>query len=272
MFNEFTKYSFVFFAGLLPICAMENELGLTEKELHEAFQAAFNFEYYNQGKTLPVDFSDQKASDEALARQLQELLNLENYEFVHQPNPATAATQDNFSCKPGITDMVYFNSDLEKHRQLLRPIWRHLESTPQHSDVHVLDGHVNTNFAAVLNVGMSLGVDNPDLTVEQMKQYLISNSGFYTNYDGTAVSPAELTGYINSALDTAGTDGSVREMYSRVISSIQRLEAEGVNTDGQLQLLLDALAENYLTRGGCFAGVKNRVYVRYVDILGNLVL
>lgn len=169
---------------------------------------------------------------------------------------------------------VHNHAHIVAHRATLAPIVAHLTGVAQNADVHTLDGHVTANLAALHAMGDDFGVDNPNLTVADMRGYLVSflgeHPGFYTGYVGQAVTHEALIGYIDAALARASEQAPTLRMYSRVISLIQRLDAEGIDNRTYLQHMFDAIAENYLTHGGCFEGVRNRIYVRYVSIMNTL--
>lgn len=178
-----------------------------------------------------------------------------------------------FSSSPTVYKILT-NQNIQKHRVALAPSVELIQKTQQESNVHGLDAHVAANIGVLNAIGADLGVDNATLTVANMKSYLeayiAKNSGFYKGYGSTAVSPAQLSGYIDAALATASQDAITLQTYSRVVSLLQVLEKENVDTITYLQDLLDAICENYLTQGGCFVGVRNRGFVRYVAMLHSL--
>lgn len=173
-----------------------------------------------------------------------------------------------------IVQILQFNANITTHRGTIAPLVTFLGSIPQGADVHVLDGTVPGNMAALHAIGDDFAVDNSKLTVAIMREYLLPRTTGYAGYDGTAVTPAQLETDITNALNTASTNPSTLTMYSRVVSLIQTLENElGQENESvrfYLNALFDAIAENRITRGGCFAGVRNRAYVRYVYMLSEL--
>ena len=170
--------------------------------------------------------------------------------------------------------ILQFNANITTHRGTIAPLVAFLGSIPQGADVHVLDGTVPGNMAALHAIGDDFAVDNSALTVANMREYLLPRTTGYAGYDGTAVTPSQLETDITNALNTASTNPSTLTMYSRVVSLIQTLENElGQENESvrfYLDALFDAIAENRITRGGCFAGVRNRAYVRYVYMLSEL--
>ncbi len=160
------------------------------------------------------------------------------------------------------------------HRKTLTPIVDFLKGISQGANVHDLDGHVAANMANLHLISDDFDIDNSKLTVAEIKGYLEGfleqNPNFYKGYEGTAVTHPQLLGYIDAALATASADASTLQMYSRLTSLIQLMEKEGMDTRTYMQHLFDAVSENYLTQGGCFAGVRNRAYVRYVSMLHSL--
>ncbi len=170
--------------------------------------------------------------------------------------------------------ILQFNANITTHRGTIAPLVAFLGSIPQGADVHVLDGTVPGNMAALHAIGDDFAVDNSALTVANMREYLLPRTTGYAGYDGTAVTPSQLETDITNALNTASTNPSTLTMYSRVVSLIQTLENElGQENESvrfYLNALFDAIAENRITRGGCFAGVRNRAYVRYVYMLSEL--
>ncbi len=165
---------------------------------------------------------------------------------------------------------VLLHKDVATHRATLAPIVKVLSGISQGSNVHVLDAHVVANIGKLHAMGEAFGVDNPALTAPEMRAYLLAHSDFYKGYERQAVTKAQLTQHIDAALKTASLDGSVLRMYSRIVSLIQRLDREGMDSRTYLQLLFDAISENYLTQGGCPQGVRNRAYIRYVSLLNTL--
>jgi hypothetical protein len=160
------------------------------------------------------------------------------------------------------------------HRKTLAPIVEMLKKVQQGADVHDLDAHVAANMATLHAIGEDFAADNSKLTAAEIKGYLEGflkqNPDFYKGYEATAVTHPQLLGYIDAALATASADASTIQMYSRVTSLIQLMEKEGMDTRTYMQHFFDAVSENYLTQGGCFQGVRNRIYVRYVSMLYSL--
>ena len=169
---------------------------------------------------------------------------------------------------------VQTHAKVADHRKTFVPIVELLKVFPQGADVHGLDVHVAANLGVLNAIGDDLGVDNAALTAANMKDYfatfLKENPDFYKGYEGTAVNHAQLLGYIDAALATASAQVSTLQMYSRIVSLIQLLDKDGIDTRTYLQHLFDAFSENYLTQGGCFEGVRNRAYIRYVAMLHSL--
>ena len=173
-----------------------------------------------------------------------------------------------------IVQTLLFNTNITTHRETIAPLVAFLGSIPQGADVHALDGTVPGNMETLHAIGDDFAIDNSALTVANMRDYLLPRTSGYAGYDGTAVTAAELATDITNALSTASADSSTLRMYSRVVSLIQNLEGElGQENESvrfYLNALFDAIAENRITRGGCFAGVRNRAYVRYVYMLSEL--
>ena len=173
-----------------------------------------------------------------------------------------------------IVQILLFNTNITTHRRTIAPLVTFLGSIPQGADVHVLDGEVPGNMAALHAIGDDFAIDNSALTVANMRDYLLPRTTGYAGYDGTAVTATQLVTDITNALSTASGDASTLGMYSRVVSLIQNLEDElGQENESvrfYLNAIFDAIAENRITRGGCFAGVRNRAYVRYVYMLHEL--
>ena len=173
-----------------------------------------------------------------------------------------------------IVQTLLFNTNITTHRATVEHLVTFLGGIPQGADVHVLDGVVPGNMAALHDIGDDFAIDNSALTVANMRDYLQSRTTGYSGYDSTPVTAAELATDITNALSTASKDSSTLRMYSRVVSLIQNLEGElGQENESvrcYLKALFDAIAENRITKGGCFAGVRNRAYVRYVYMLREL--
>lgn len=202
--------------------------------------------------------------DEATAALIAEML-----EEKPTPSLAVAAPAANRFHGDPIFHIVRTHKDVAIHRATLGSIVVLLERISQGDDVHVLDGHVVANLERLHTIGDAFGVDTPTLTAAEMRTYLLSCCDSYKEYEGHAVTKMQLNGYIGAVLTTASEQTSTLRMYSRVVSLIQHL---GTRDQAMyLKRLLDAISENYLTQGGCFQGVRNRIYIRYVDMMNNLI-
>ena len=89
-----------------------------------------------------------------------------------------------------IVQILQFNANITTHRGTIAPLVTFLGSIPQGADVHVLDGTVPGNMAALHAIGDDFAVDNSALTVANMRDYLLPRTTGYAGYDGTAVTPA----------------------------------------------------------------------------------
>lgn len=165
--------------------------------------------------------------------------------------------------------IVRTHKNIVTYRAMLKPIVTFLEGVAQGVDVHTLDDHVVGNIGKLHAIGDAFKVDNPALTIPEMHAYLLAHSNSYKGYEGQSVAKMQLAGYIDAALTRASEQASTLSMYSRVVSLLQRLGSKDQTM--YLKRLFDAISENYLTQGGCFQGVRNRIYVRYVDMMNNLI-
>lgn len=164
------------------------------------------------------------------------------------------------------------HKDVAAHRATLAPLVTYISTIPQGADVHIMDAHVTANIAKLPIIGDAFGIDTPNLSIADIQTYLNQFTTFYTGYEGQAVSSPEIQGYIAAALSTASGDKTTIGIYSRIVSIFKHLENEIDAEDfhAHLKHLFDAIAENYKTRGGCFQGVRNRAYIRYISTLNIL--
>jgi hypothetical protein len=171
-----------------------------------------------------------------------------------------------------IFDQVQRCPDIATHRATLEPLITFLKGIRQDSNVHSIDTHVAANIAKLPVIGNAFGVDNPNLGIAAIQAYLNPFTTTYAGYEGRAVSSTQLQGYIATTLNTAAQDPITLGLYSRITSILQRLQNEIAEEEfnAHTKHLFDAIAENHLTQGGCFQGVRNRAYIRYISILNIL--
>ena len=163
------------------------------------------------------------------------------------------------------------HKDIAKYSSVLTSITTEFTKNAQESNVHALDAPVAKNIMTLDAIGNELGLGNPSLTIEQMKNYLLKNSNFYNFYEKKKISITQFKDFINRALTTASSDKITLGMYSRVISILDRLGNEHVENITDLQNLFDGFCENYITNGGCLQGVRNRICLRYAALLNSII-
>jgi hypothetical protein len=148
----------------------------------------------------------------------------------------------------------------------------HIAKVPQNANVHVLDPYVSQHLASLKQTGISLTFGTPDYPKEEilkaLSAYLDANPGFYDGYEKEKITHEQLKGYIAVALSTASRDKNVLELYSLSVSCLNIL-SDKEDISGYMKQLFDAFAENYKTQGGCFQGVRNRIFLCYNVFLIN---
>lgn len=265
--------SFLLVFFVLPLnCAAD---GLTEAELEKALaytNAGMTFEDALQ--TVQLDQVENTRARE-IRRPAQDMDKATRalIEQIQLTDQRDAAVFRSTHYIPGsIFEQIQNHRDVATHRETLAPLVSFLQNIKQDSNVHVIDGHVAANIAKLPIIGNAFGVDNPNLSIVAIQTYLNQFMVTYTGYEGQAVSNAQLQGYITNALNTASRDQTTLGLYSRITSILQRLENEIREEDfhAHIKHLFDAIAENYITRGGCFEGVRNRAYIRYISTLNIL--
>lgn len=262
--------SFLLLLTVLPLnCAA---IGLTEAELENVFaytRAGMTFE-----NALQIVLSEQT---ENMRAQLASTAISGQEEIDPETAALIARLEENHPpiqayIPDSIFDQVQRCPNIATHRATLEPLITFLRGIRQDSNVHSIDTHVAANIAKLPVIGNAFGVDNPNLGIAAIQAYLNPFTTTYAGYEGRAVSSAQLQGYITATLNTAAQDPITLGLYSRITSIFQRLENEVTNENFSTHIkhLFDAIAENYLTQGGCFQGVRNRAYIRYISILNIL--
>lgn len=266
-----TSLSFLLLLTVLPLnCAA---IGLTEAELENLFA------YTSTGMTfenaLQIVLSEQtenmRAQPASTAISAQEEIDPETAALIARLEaenhpPIQAYIPDS------IFDQVQRCPDIAAHRATLEALITFLKGIRQDSNVHSIDAHVAANIAKLPVIGNAFGVDNPNLGIAAIQAYLNPFTTTYAGYEGRAVSSTQLQGYIATTLNTAAQDPITLGLYSRITSILQRLQNEiaAEEFNAHTKHLFDAIAENFLTQGGCFQGVRNRAYIRYISILNIL--
>ncbi|MBP9752334.1 MAG: hypothetical protein KBD31_00775 [Proteobacteria bacterium] len=156
--------------------------------------------------------------------------------------------------------------NLESSKSTVRNHLVECSKVQQHSNVHILDGYVSQHIVDLKNLGIGFGFGKADLNKEDIEKilydFLDQNPTFYEAYEADKITTNQLKEYIKTALHTANLDKNVLELYSLTTSGLLLFKEKG-DYLCYMQQLLDAFVENYRTRGGCFQGVRNRIFVRY---------
>ncbi len=197
---------------------------------------------------------------------LQPAISISTYHGHH--NPTSTSSKPKISTRSRIQS----SGNIAYCRERLAPFCTLMTTIAQNANVHVLDTFVSANIQTLHDIGSAIAVDNQNLTDSEIKAYLASKSSSYKKYDNVLVTQEQLTADINTVLGTAARNPLVLGMYSRVVSLIQLLDNDRdiARHTLYLNLLFDAIVENRITGGGCAEGVRNRIFVRYVDMMNTL--
>jgi hypothetical protein len=123
---------------------------------------------------------------------------------------------------------------------------------PLDSDVHVLDGFVESNFGPFMGAAHTLASGlglNETMSAETIKGIL------YSCIDNDADSHEHIT----RVIDRANENADVLSIYSQVVSMIIKNDYR----HDLLGILKDSISENITTGGGCLQGVRNRIFIVY---------
>lgn len=166
---------------------------------------------------------------------------------------------------------VFSLQAMEETKEIARQYMREVSKIQMNTDVHVLDNFVVQEISNLVSRGEQIQFGQKSLSIESMQSilysYLDQHPGFYTEYEKNTVSHEELKSYISTALSTANRDQTVLQLYSLGVSALDLLEKSKVDTEFERKLIYDVFAENYKTNGGCFQGVRNRMFVYYSMLL-----
>lgn len=153
----------------------------------------------------------------------------------------------------------------------IKEYMRHVAKIPMNHDVHILDSFVEARLKQVVAFGSASGLGNSTLSESQMTDilfcYLDKNPNFYTHYENHPVTQEDVKKYIDIALQTAKRDENVFKLYSLAISLLADYRKNHPDATTELQMMYDSFTENYKTNGGCFQGVRNRMFVLYLQYI-----
>ncbi len=161
----------------------------------------------------------------------------------------------------------------ERQAEQIRTV-RDIVNTLQHindgGDVHQIDAYTAAHLPAVLqiltdNLGIAISGDATQLTTTLQKWAPVHFEYHKPNNTIAILGQARLVNYIQNALNTAAENRDVIAAYDLAVQAITGME--GDTQTRHRHELLNAIAENYETQGGCFQGVRNRIFIRIVDIL-----
>lgn len=124
-------------------------------------------------------------------------------------------------------------------------------------NVHDLDQfmikHIPTHL---LKTMQELHIGDNMLTKELVIAHLKENSPDVLKYENKNIPKAVVYHYIDSCIHQAFTQSQTQELFSRYVTVLADMDdKDHYNT------LLNSIAENYATGGGCWAGVRNRCAV-----------
>lgn len=151
---------------------------------------------------------------------------------------------------------------------------RDIVNTLQHindgGDVHQIDIYTEQNLPAVLQIlsdNLSVAISEDPNQVSTTLQNWVPVHFEYRKPNNTIaiLAQARLASYIQKALNTAAENRDVIAAYDVAVKAIT--DMDGDTQTRHRHELLNAIAENYETQGGCFQGVRNRIFIRIVDIL-----
>ena len=192
-----------------------------------------------------------------------------------QANNLLAALQDQSTAE---TVRVEFEESVEpaqdeRQAEQIRTV-RDIVNTLQHindgGDVHQIDGYTEQNLPAVLQIlsdNLSVAISEDPNQVSTTLQNWAPVHFEYRRPNNTRmmIGKPRLCSYIDAALNKARENQSVFQAYDLAVQAIEGME--GDTQTRHRHELLNAIAENYETQGGCFQGVRNRIFIRIVDIL-----
>lgn len=286
--------------------AMAASLGITVEEYHEEqkaaslglsvkeYRAALDAEKSRSQREARNTFIDTR-SDWAIAYQMEQYDPFEKQQQMildraiaellqAELNPiAGIITQDHVD---RIISAVSQNPDiLQEFSRNYKGISGHVQTIPNNHDVHILDDYVfgsQSQIVNLLGVGRHLAIDNGNLSWAEIQENLLkmlpkSDANWLSDYEGQKITAGLLRGHIatyfgNLPNEIAGFFGGgnarcdqVRELWSRTISLTATLDQYDPTI---FPILAQCISENYLTKGGCIQGRINRIFLRYVALLG----
>lgn len=154
---------------------------------------------------------------------------------------------------------------------VIKEYMRHVANVPMNHDVHILDPFVSAHLGHLVAFGVQNHLGVATLSQEEVTailfNYLDEHPGFYHEYEGQNVSHEELKNFIQIALETAKRDPNVFQVYSLAISALNDFKKDNADVSTEFKLMFDCFAENYKTNGGCFQGVRNRMFVLYAQYI-----
>lgn len=218
-----------------------------------------------------IEMPENEANSEISAEISAEISSAHQQESLEQPSDHI---QQLMATPEGAESLVMFKN-----------ICHHLIPVQLNANVHVLDAYVfgaDGKLPSLLKVGRFCGVDKGDLSWDEIKEELSmlfpgELNDVITTYEGVDIKKEQLNGYIDKHFSNFPIElnhffsagharcEEMRELWSRTITLTQILATDERTP---IDLLAQAIAENYLTQGGCIQGRINRTFVRYASLLG----
>lgn len=145
-----------------------------------------------------------------------------------------------------------------------------LRGVAQGGDVHGLDAYVAPQLSVfVAQVQQALPHLQAPADLLGSIAVFIPAQFDYRDPDNvsTLIPKAEVERYAAAALATAAQDPNVVLAYSLHMAIIANLQSLRGDVRANMQEFINAICENYKTQGGCFQGVRNRGFIRLVDLV-----
>ncbi|HCU06732.1 MAG TPA: hypothetical protein DIC42_04020 [Holosporales bacterium] len=138
-------------------------------------------------------------------------------------------------------------------------------STEHAQNVHNFDSFMEANIPTrLLKTLQELNIGDNTLTKEQIIAMLKDKTPDELRYEDKRVSKATVHKYIDLCVTQAFTNPQTQELFSRYIMVLTDMNDQDYNNT-----LLNSITENYETKGGCWAGVRNRCAISFAYIIAH---
>lgn len=121
-------------------------------------------------------------------------------------------------------------------------------------NVHDLDvfmqAHIPTHLIKILQ---EVNIGENTLTKEKVTAILKAKAPAELRYENKKIPQATVHGYIDKCVTQAFTQAQTQELFSRYVEILISMDDQD-----HYNTLLNSIAENYATGGGCWPGVRNR--------------